>query len=503
MMAYSVLNLKRIADSLSVGLYTSTAGFAAGGIFEPWLLVPLALTLPLAGRDIYNRLQRERAVRRNFGLLGDARYVLESLGPEMHQYFVETATNGRPFTRGQRGYVYRLSHGGDEGSPFGSLDDLVGKPTIAHSMYPRTEKEIERFSLTFGDTRDCPRPYTITKHVMISGMSYGALGRNAVRAFARGARLAQIPISTGEGGWPKYHLMEGADIIFQMGTAKFGVQNPDHTLNEHRLRRLCELDQVKMIEIKLSQGAKPGKGGLLPGAKVTEEVAGIRNIAPGVDCVSPPRQVECYDAQSTVQFIGRVQDISERPTGIKLCVGQESEFIDLVREMKRKNIFPDYIAIDGAEGGTGAAPQTFLDYVGVPINDALRIVTRTLEREGVRKRTKIIAAGKLVDAGSQFQAMARGADAVYSARGIMFAGGCIQALECDKNICPVGITTHNESLQRGLDIEEKSLRVANYIAGLDKAVHYLLAASGRKSFREVGSDVLYVPENALLPRQQT
>jgi len=314
-----------------------------------------------------------------------------------------------------------------------------------------------------------------------------------VRALARGAKRAGIAMNTGEGGYPKYHLAEGGDLIFQMGTAKFGVRNDDATLNDDKLRQLAAEDSIKMIEVKFSQGAKPGKGGLLPKEKITKEISELRGVPMGKDVVSPPYHLECRDPASTVKFIRRVQEVSGLPVGIKLCLGQDTDLVGLLREMNKQGVCPDYLAIDGAEGGTGAAPKAFMDDFGVPLLEALPVVDARLREEGVRDKLKLFAAGKLISPGKQLLAMSLGADAVYSARGFMLALGCIQALQCNQNTCPVGITTHQAHLQKGLDIELKAERIYNYVHHLEHDWQEALAALGKRSFRDLG------PSNVLMP----
>jgi len=348
-----------------------------------------------------------------------------------------------------------------------------------------------------GAARGLDTTYRIKHPIMISAMSYGALGQNAVRALARGAKRAGATMNTGEGGFPKYHLMEGCDLIFQMGTAKFGVRDADGGLDESKLAALAARDQVKMVEIKLSQGAKPGKGGLLPKEKITAAIAEMRGVPLGEDVISPPHHVECTDAASTVAFIGRVQRVSGLPTGIKFCLGRPDEFRSLVQEMKRQGTLPDFITVDGAEGGTGAAPQSFMDDVGLPLFEGLPIVDRTLREEGVRDQLVIFASGKLISPGRQMNALSLGADVTYSARGFLLALGCIQALQCNRNTCPVGITTHRERLQRGLDIEDKAQRVANYIEALHHDHVELLAATGKASAGQLTEEQVYLPSRAV------
>jgi glutamate synthase domain-containing protein 2 len=278
-----------------------------------------------------------------------------------------------------------------------------------------------------------------------------------------------------------------------MGTAKFGVRGPDGALDDDLLASLAAQDSIKMIEIKLSQGAKPGKGGLLPKEKITEEIAELRGVPLGRDVISPPHHKECRDARTTVAFIRHVQEVAGLPAGIKLCLGRDTEFAALVAEMNRQSIYPDYISIDGAEGGTGAAPKSFMDDVGVPLFEALPVVARILIDAGARSKMKLMCAGKLISPARQFMAFSLGADAVYTARGFMLALGCIQALQCNMNTCPVGITTHETKLQRGLDIESKSVRVANYVSALLHDQEELLGSMGCRSIRQLRPAYLYAP----------
>ncbi|MCB1120701.1 MAG: FMN-binding glutamate synthase family protein [Verrucomicrobiae bacterium] len=447
----------------------------------------------------YLRVQTQHVLLRNFGIIAQGRYLLESVGPELRQYLYANDTEERPFNRVERSEIYRKAKDIDSASSFGSLKNFdTTEIKIRHSMYPTDPDNLTPYSVTFGEERGIEKTYTIRRPVIISAMSYGALGKNAVRSLARGAKLAGIPMNTGEGGYPKYHLMENCDLIFQMGTAKFGVRNEAGYLDEAKLRGLAAKDQIKMIEIKLSQGAKPGKGGLLPKEKITREISELRGVPMGTDVVSPRHHKECRDKSSTVSFIRRVQEISGLPVGIKFCVGSFEEVEALIQEMIDQNTFPDYISLDGSEGGTGAAPKAFMDRVGVPLYPALSAVVRILKEKGVRDRMKLLAAGKLINAGRQMLAFALGADAVYTARGFMLSLGCIQALQCGKNTCPIGIATHDAALQRGLDIAAKAVRVNNYVNNLEHDLVDLLAATGCRSFNELSMANLFIPEDSTL-----
>ena len=471
------------------------------GFFVSFYFHFLTVTLLLLNviNAFYLFVQKKHVLLRNFGVMAQARYFLESIGPEMRQYLFASDTEERPFNREERAEVYRKAYDVDSASSFGSQNEFdASEMKIRHSMFPLTPERADPFCVTFGEERKLSTAFAINKPIMISAMSFGALGQAAVRSLARGAKAADIPMNTGEGGFPKYHLMEGCNLIFQMGTAKFGVRNEDGTLNDQKLCEVAGHESIRMIEIKLSQGAKPGKGGLLPKEKISEEIAQLRGVPRDRDVVSPPGHVECTDPAATVGFIGRVQQLTGLPTGIKLCLGNVNEFRSLVEQMKLQQTFPDWITVDGAEGGTGAAPKSFMDRVGMPLWPALYTVNETLIQLEVRDRLKLLASGKLINAGRILTAIALGADACYSARGFMLALGCIQALQCGKNTCPIGITTHNPQLQRGLDIAAKSRRITNFANGLAHDFEQLQAATGRKSCRDLTWKDLYIPEGSSL-----
>lgn len=447
----------------------------------------------------YLKVQTDHALLRNFGFIAQGRYLLESVGPELRQYLFASDTEERPFNRNERSEIYRKSKNIDSASSFGSQKNFdISEIKIRHSMYPVDQSQQEKYSVTFGEERGIENTYSITRPIIISAMSYGALGRNAVRSLARGAKLTGIPMNTGEGGFPKYHLMEGCDLIFQMGTAKFGVRDEEGFLDDEKLRDLASKEEIKMIEVKFSQGAKPGKGGLLPKEKITPEIAELRGVPMGEDVISPPLHKECFDDSTTVSFIRRVQEVAGIPVGIKFCVGRMEEVVELIEEMKRQDVFPDYISVDGAEGGTGAAPKSFMDRVGIPLFPALSGVNQVLQIAGVRERVKLLAAGKLINPGRQILAFALGADAIYTARGFMLALGCIQAMQCGKNTCPIGITTQDPELQHGLDMETRSVRVRNYVENLEHDLFELLTATGERNFTDLTMDNLYVPEDSTL-----
>ena len=440
-------------------------------------------------------IQKDHTLLSNFGILAFLRYFLESIGPEFRQYLYSSDTEERPFNRMERRDIYIKAKDEEKASAFGSLLDFDNTKgyKLKHSFYPKIQSDLEPFSLIFGEERALNQTCTINKPILIGGMSYGSLGKQAIRALARGAKKTGILMNTGEGGYPKHHLMENCDLIFQMGTAKFGVRKENGDLDPNKLEALSKNPRIQMIEIKFSQGGKPGKGGLLPKEKINKEIAQLRNIPLGMDTLSPPRHKECRDALSTVRFIKKIQDISQLPVGIKFCLGRQIEIYDLFSTMKKEELFPDYITIDGSEGGTGAAPKTFMDDLGFPLNTALKLVNDIIKELSIENRFKILCAGKLVNAGKQMMAMALGAHAFYTARGFLLALGCIQALRCHTNSCPTGITTHNPRLMKGLDIEKKSERVKNYVENLMKYNYELLGALGLRRFSDLKPEHLIVP----------
>ena len=495
------VNLHKLARFFNTSLLAFPLVFFVAG---QWLsfyfhFLTVASLFFLIVNYFYRHVQTQHAVLRNFGIIGQGRYLIESLGPEFRQYLFSGDREERPFNRLERQSIYRKSKNIDSAVSFGSLLEYdSAEIKLCHSLFPTPDSLRHPYSVTFGKERGVDEPYTIDKPMIVSAMSYGALGSNAVRALARGASMAGIPMNTGEGGYPKYHLMEDADLIFQMGTAKFGVRTKDGFLDERALIDLSTRPQIKMIEIKFSQGAKPGKGGLLPREKITAEIADLRGIQMERDAISPPYHSECADLPSTVAFIERIQSLVPIPVGIKMCVGSLLDVRGFIDEMERQDVFPDWITIDGGEGGTGAAPGAFIDWVGMPLWPSLYGVASVLDEKGLRGRTKLLAAGKLVDAGRQAIAFALGADAVYTARGFMFAMGCIQARECGNNTCPVGITTHDPSLQAGLAPEVKSVRVKHYVVNTLHELDELTIAMGKSCPTQITLENLYVPTGSNL-----
>ncbi len=495
------VDLHKVSKFVNASIPIGFLLFLAGGIFVSFYLhfLTVAFLFLMIVNFFYMNVQKEHIILNNFGLMGQARYMIESIGPEMRQYLFANDREERPFNREERSEVYRKAKNIDSASSFGSQENFDSTEIkVRHSMFPTPKEELKPFSVTYGEERGLDSAYTVKRPIMISAMSYGALGVNAVRSLARGAKQAGIPMNTGEGGYPKYHLMEDCDLIFQIGTAKFGVRDTDGRLDDAKLVEIASKPQIKMIEIKFSQGAKPGKGGLLPKEKITDEIAELRGIEKGQDVVSPPFHPECDTVEHTVEFVKRVQEVSKLPTGFKICLGKLSEFESLVEEMKRQNVFPDFITVDGAEGGTGAAPKAFLDGLGLPLTVGLYSIHECLKRHGVRDKMKLNASGKLISPGAQMVAFALGADMVYSARGFMLSLGCIQALQCGNNTCPVGITTHDPSLQKGLDVPSRAIRVANYVKHIEHDLEEVLRATGCKSFSELTTENLYIPADTVL-----
>ncbi len=495
------VNLHRMAATVNSIIAVLPPIFFAAGYWISFYFhfLTVASLFLLLVNFFYRHVQTSHTILRNFGLLGQGRYLIESLGPELRQYLYSGDREERPFNRLERQNVYRKAKNVDSATSFGTvLDYDATEIKLRHSLFPTPSAKQLDYQLTFGEERGVSEPYTLDKPLMISAMSYGALGDHAVRALARGAKMAGIPMNTGEGGYPKYHLMEDTDLIFQMGTAKFGVRTKDGQLDETALKELAQRPQVKMIEIKFSQGAKPGKGGLLPKEKISQQIAGIRGVPMGEDAISPPYHAECTDLASTVKFIGHIQQLVGLPVGMKTCVGSFDDLRRLIAEMKRQQIFPDWITIDGGEGGTGAAPGAFIDWVGMPLWPALYGAASLLVEAGVRDRLKLLASGKLIDSGRQAIAFALGADAIYSARGFMLALGCIQARECAHNTCPVGITTHDPHLQAGLVIEDKAPRICNYVRNTLHELDEITVAMGRSLPTELTLDDLYIPSGSTL-----
>ncbi len=413
---------------------------------------------------IVDRTQTTHAIRRNYPIIGRFRYLFENLGEYFRQYFFAMDREEMPFNRAQRAWVYRAAKGVDTTVAFGSTRDLKSSGTISfvNCPFPTLDEDASDPSpVEIGPY--CQTPYRTSSIFNISGMSYGAISKPAVRALSIGAGKAGCWLNTGEGALSSYHLEGGADIVFQIGTAKYGVRSADGSLSDSKLKKLADNPQVKMFEIKLSQGAKPGKGGILPGAKVTKEISDIRGIPKGEDSISPNRHPEINNPRQLLDMINHIREVTGKPVGCKFVLGARG-FLDELFSMLRNNPedAPDFITLDSADGGTGASPQPLIDFVGMPIWESLPILIDKLDEYGLRPRIRVVASGKLINPGDVAWAMAVGADFVTSARGFMFALGCVQAFQCNKNTCPTGIATHQKKLQRGLDPQNKAERVRRY-----------------------------------------
>lgn len=460
---------------------------------------------------IADRTQTHHAIRRNYPVIGRMRYLLEHMGTFLRQYFFAMDREEMPFNRAQRTYVYQASKNVDTTSAFGSTRDLhaAGSVLFVNCAFPTLESDaLETSSVTIGKDM-CEQPYTTRSLFNVSAMSYGAISKPAVRALSRGCAMEGAWLNTGEGALSPHHEEGGADIVFQIGTAKYGVRNEAGDLCEDRLRSIAKHSQVKMIELKLSQGAKPGKGGILPGAKVTEEIARIRGIAKGQDSISPNRHPEIDNPEQLLDMINRLRDLSGKPVGFKCVVGAYGWFETLFETIHRRGIesAPDFITIDSSEGGTGAAPMSLMDNVGLPIAESLPMVVDMINGYGLKQRIRVAASGKLINPADVAWALCMGADFVNSARGFMFSLGCIQAMQCNKNTCPTGIATHDPRLQRGLNVEDKAQRVANYIHHMQKEVETIAHSCGvaeprrlrRMHARIMGENGRSKPMDALYP----
>lgn len=438
---------------------------------------------------IYDRwIQRDHAIRRNFPIYGRFRYIMENLGEYFRQYWFTADWEERPFNRLTRAWVYRSAKAVSNYVAFGSEVDAQqhGHIYFLHSAFPVNDDEAEAYTGKWIGRGIVPQPYKPKSFFNISGMSYGALSSAAVTALSEGAAMAGIWLDTGEGGLSPYHLKGGCDVVFQIGTAKYGVRDDDGNLDDAKLAAMAAHPQVKMFCIKLSQGAKPGRGGILPAAKVNDEIAGIRHIPANKPSISPSRHREITDIVSLVAFIGRVRKVVGKPVGIKMALGDDS-FIDQLFDYLQHNpvAAPDFIQLDGAEGGTGAAPAPLADYVGQSIVQALPLLAEKRRQYGLRNRIRIIASGKLLTPDKVAWALCQGADFVVSARGYMFALGCIQAMKCNTGHCPTGVTSNEPRFMRGLDPSKKSVRVANYAKAVLHDVEAIAHACGCKSVREL------------------
>ena len=505
---YTVMGLSVFALLLSV---FSLLVFGAG--FGTFLLAAI-----LVGVGVYDLRQTKRSILRNYPIIGHLRFMLEFVRPEIRQYFIESDNEATPFSRSQRSLVYQRAKGEPDKRPFGTQLDVhaEGYEWVNHSVAP-TKIVSHDFRITIGE--DTAQPYSASVF-NISAMSFGALSANAILALNKGAKRGNFAHDTGEGSISAHHRVHGGDLIWEVASGYFGCRNEDGTFNADKFAANARDPQVKMIELKLSQGAKPGHGGMLPGPKVTPEIAEARGVPVGVDCISPASHSAFSTPIEMMRFIARLRELSGgKPTGMKLCIGHPWEWFAMVKAMLETGITPDFIVVDGAEGGTGAAPLEFTDHVGAPVQEGLLLVHNTLRGAGLRERIKIGVAGKVVSAFDVARLMALGADWCNSARGFMFALGCIQAQHCHTGHCPTGVTTQDPLRQQSLVVPDKADRVYNFhqqtlfaLKEMVQAVgvhhpneitaHHIVRRSGGNKVRSLAQLILtQLPNGALLDGQ--
>ncbi len=451
---------------------------AAVSTVFPTVLWSLVIVGPIILIGFYDMVQKSHAVLRNFPVAGHFRYLFEAIRPEIAQYFIESDTNGVPFSREQRSAVYQRAKGVLDTVPFGTKHDIyeVGYEWVNHSLRPLHLDPLD-LRITIGGP-DCTQPYSASI-LNISAMSYGSLSKNAVRALNLGAKMDGFVHNTGEGGISPYHLENGGDLTWQIGTAYFGCRTPEGDFCPETFKERVSVPNVKMVEIKLSQGAKPGHGGILPAAKLTPEIAEIRNVPLGQDVLSPSAHTAFSTPIELLEFVVRLRDLSGgKPIGFKLCVGKRREFLAIAKAMVQTGITPDFITVDGGEGGTGAAPLEFTNHLGAPLMESLIFVHNSLVGYSIRDRIRVLSSGKITSAFHLIKHLALGADACNSARAMMMAVGCIQALKCNSNHCPVGVTTQRPELVAGLVVSDKSQRVARYHSEMIKSTSEFLGAMG-------------------------
>ena len=453
-------------------------GLVLFGVLFPLVLWALLLVLPVVVLGALDMRQTKHTIRRNFPFLGRFRYWFESVRPEMQQYFVESNSSGRPFSRELRSLVYRRAKNVTDTIPFGTEIDVyaIGYQWMNHSLCALEPSDTSPRVRIGGPA--CTQPYDAAL-LNVSAMSYGALSNNAISALNRGAKLGGFYHNTGEGGLSPYHLQGGGDLCWQIGTGYFGCRDEHGEFDPRLFSEKAKNPQIKLIEIKLSQGAKPGHGGILPAKKVTLEIAAIRHVPLGQDVISPPTHRAFSTPLGLCQFIGRLRDLSlGKPIGFKLCLGKRREFLAICKAMVESGIHPDFITVDGGEGGTGAAPLEFSNVLGTPLDEALVFVHNALVGVGLRQHVRVICSGRVVTGFDLAHKLAIGADLCNSARAMMFALGCIQAQKCNTNECPTGVATQDPGLVAGLVVADKALRVRNFQHNTVKAFCELLAASG-------------------------
>jgi glutamate synthase domain-containing protein 2 len=448
------------------------------GYSSIYVIIPLLLFGALALLGTLDLVQTRHSVLRNYPLTAHIRFILEQIRPEIRQYFLESEKDGTPFSRDKRAIVYQRAKRALQTRPFGTQNDVyaAGYEWLDHSMSPKPVVH-EPFRVVIGG-KNCSKPYSASIF-NISAMSFGSLSANAVLALNGGAKKGNFAHDTGEGGYSPYHQKNGGDIVWEIGSGYFSCRNSDGTFCPEKFQKLAHNNQVKMVELKLSQGAKPGHGGMLPGAKVSPEIALTRGVPEGVDCISPSRHSAFGTPIEMMEFIAKMRELSGgKPAGFKLCVGHPWEFLAVCKAMVETDIYPDFIVVDGKEGGTGAAPLEFTDHLGMPLREGLNFVHNALIGINARDRVKLGASGKIISAFDIARAMALGADWCNSARGFMFALGCIQSQSCHTDKCPTGVTTQDKVRQRALVVPDKAERVYNFQRATLEALAELVAAAG-------------------------
>ncbi|MDF1795540.1 MAG: FMN-binding glutamate synthase family protein [Coxiellaceae bacterium] len=475
------------------------------GYFWPWVYYFFIPWVPITLIGVYDIHWSKHLVTRNYPVIGHLRYMFEFIRPEIQQYFIATNQSGRPYNRETRTMVYDRAAKEEGVLPFGTQQDIttIGYESANHSMAPKKVPH-EQSRIQLGG-EFCKQPYCASR-MNISAMSFGALSGRAVRALNLGAKLGNFMHNTGEGGLSKYHLKEGGDICWQLGTGYFGCRTKDGNFDPDLFTEKANLEVVKVIEIKISQGAKPSHGGLLPGAKVSKEIAEARLVEPGQDCDSPPGHREFSTPIELLEFVQRLRDMSNgKPVGFKFCLGRRGEFMAIVKAMLETGILPDFITVDGAEGGTGAAPVEFSDYLGAPINEGLVFVTSALIGANLRDKIRVIASGKVATGFDLITKIALGADMCNVARGMLFAVGCIQATRCNTNTCPTGITTQDPVRQKAIKIEASGDMVRNFHDGTIDSMLAIAGAMGLDDLKGLnptmimrrGANELSVPYDVL------
>lgn len=482
---------RKIRRIVLFGLLPSSLLLGIGGFFFHSLWLPFLPVACVTVMGLQDMLQKKQAILRNFPILGRGRYMMEEIRPELHQYFVESNTNGMPFDRLRRANIYQRAKNQLDTLPFGAQKNMYepGYEWINHSIVPKAIMSEPPRVLVGG--ANTTQPYSCAL-LNISAMSYGSLSPNAIASLNGGAKIGGFAHNTGEGGISPYHQQEGGDLIYQIGTGYFGSRAADGGFCPEKFQVKSHLEQVKMIEVKLSQGAKPGHGGILPAKKLTPEIAEIRGVPMGFDVISPPYHKAFSTPVGLLEFITQLRTLSGgKPVGMKMCLGNPKEFISICKAMVETGMMPDYISIDGGEGGTGAAPLEFSNSIGHPLEDGLIFVHNALVGYGLRDKLTLFCAGKITSGFDMASRMALGADVCYSARGMMFALGCIQALRCNSNDCPTGVATQDPNLYQGVVVTDKKRRVANFQKAMVHSLMDIIAAAGLEHPNQVRPEHIF------------